>query len=476
MLEAAAAQCIEVERCVLGTMFSAPSCIAEAAKLLRGAHFFRDAHHRVFDAIVQVHSEGVSPDLVSVVAELTRRGQIDACGGPYEIAGLLESPGVPQNLPHYARAVREAWAERERTRIGLQLANGSASDAEVSRKLIETLDRIQSESIGENDPAKKWASLALTGSELVAADLPALPSWIGDGLLPSGELAFLTGHSGVGKTFLTVQLMSALSIGHTFNGLSTQACNVGLIELEMPWASIQRRVSALHSGDLSRMAFMCSPPGAVHVQEASVRDGIVAFCVKHALDVLIFDPFNRLHDADENSGSDMGHVLEGLHDIRRRTNVAMVVLHHVRKQPAVAGGPAANRSASLDSGRGSSRLTNDPATVMVLDETKGLIRLTFAKVRHAESPQPIYMKRNDRGFFDVSTDPMLETVRRRDQLTEMLHKAGPDGITAELAAEVLKVGVRTIQRDLGKIGAVMTRHGKHDKRWTLGEESGGFND
>ena len=453
-------------------MLQIPEAVPRAIAALKPGAFYFRAHAKTFEAIAAIHARLAPVDLITVCAELENSGYLAEVGGPGKVAALLECATSAANLDAHALLVRRAHATRERIRVGQELANGAAADPTLARDLLSQLERIEREAEGSHDPAAEWARQALSGRELIDASLPVLPSWMGDGLLPAGELAFLTGHSGVGKTFLTVQLMSALSIGHTFCGVPTQSCRVGLVELEMPWVSVQRRVASLHSGNFDNMAFLCSPPGAVHVNEPASRANVVAFCKLHQLDVLIFDPFNRLHDLDENSGSDMGHVLEGLHEIRRQSGVAILVLHHVRKTPSGVPAGQHSRASALDSGRGSSRLTNDPATVLSLDETKGFVRLTFGKVRHGLTPQPIYLKRNERGFFDVSDDPALAKTKREDAIRQMLEKAGNEGVSAETAAEILKVSEQTIRTYMKEAGARCVPFGKNDRRWVLGLDEG----
>ena len=115
---------------------------------------------------------------------------------------------------------------------------------------------------------------------------------------------------------------------------------------------------------------------------------------------------------------------------------------------------------------------NDPQVSIVdLDETKGMVRLDFAKVRHAQEPAPLYLKRNERGFFDVADDPALAQVKRADSLRMMLERAGDEGISARTAAEILGVTERTVRRDLEGLGAVLTIRGKHGRLWVLPQEA-----
>jgi len=464
---------LDSERAVLGAMLQFPDAVPRALAVLKPQAFYYQAHAKVFRAAAALHERHEPVDFVTVCAELTASGDLETCGGAAKLSLLLEAATTAANLEHYARLIRLAYATRERNRIGLMLANGAAEDPVAARDLLASLAQIEAEAEGSDRPADEWASRAMLGSDLVATDLPPLDSWLGDGLLVRGELAFLTGHSGIGKTFLALQLMSALSIGHTFCGIPTRAAKVGFVELEMPWGSVQQRLRALDPArsDLSRIAVVCEPPAAVHVREETVQAALIAFCRMHGIEVLVMDPFNRLHGDDENDNSDMGRVMEGLHTIRRETGVSILVLHHVRKQPSGLPQGGRSRTSSLDSMRGSSRLTNEPATIMALDETKGMVRLDFAKVRHAQEPAPLYLKRNERGFFDVADDPGLAQIKRADNLRLMLERAGDEGISARTAAEILSVTERTVRRDLEALGAVLTVRGKHGRLWVLPQEA-----
>lgn len=461
-------QALDAERAVLAAMLMDATAIPRAAACLTEGAFYRRAHAIVFRAILGMARARVPVDIVTLTDDLQHSGALAECGGAEGIASLLSADSGGANLEAHARLIRRAHAKRERIDVGRKLAAGT--DERSSLELIEHLRRIEEAATGEDDPATRWARSAMRGDELVSAELPALASWLGEGLLPAGELAFLTGHSGVGKTFLAVQIMSALSHGHTFCGLPTMSARVGLVELEMPWQSVQARLRALDPArsTLSRLSVLCEPPGALRVREPEGQRLLITFCEMHRLEVLVIDPFNRIHDDDENSNSDMGHVLEGLHEVRRRTGVSMLVLHHVRKVPS--GGPAAphTRTVALDAGRGSSRLTNDPATVMALDETKGFVRLTFAKVRHAEAPANLYLQRNERGFFDVAEDPSLVRVRRLDDLVGMLERAGSAGVSVDEIAERFGVHRNTARKHLEAVGATQFGSNRRSTRWALG--------
>ena len=78
-----------------------------AAELVDAGDFFRHAHQRVFDKMVNLNERGQVIDLVTLKDELGRSGDLDEVGGAAYIASLAD--GVPRstNVENYARIVKE---------------------------------------------------------------------------------------------------------------------------------------------------------------------------------------------------------------------------------------------------------------------------------------------------------------------------------------------------------------------------------
>jgi len=98
---------LEAERCVLGAILIHNDTFNQAAELIDADDFFRDAHRRVFDKMVDLNDRGEAIDLVTLKDELGRSGDLDGVGGPAYIAGLVD--GVPRSthIEHYAKIVKE---------------------------------------------------------------------------------------------------------------------------------------------------------------------------------------------------------------------------------------------------------------------------------------------------------------------------------------------------------------------------------
>ena len=104
---------LEAERCVLGAVLIHNAAFNQAAELIDADDFFRDAHRRVFDKMVDLNERGEVIDFVTLKNELARSGELDGVGGPAYIAGLVD--GVPRSthVEYYAQIVKEKSTRRK---------------------------------------------------------------------------------------------------------------------------------------------------------------------------------------------------------------------------------------------------------------------------------------------------------------------------------------------------------------------------
>ena len=61
------------------------------------------------------------------------------------------------------------------------------------------------------------------------------------------------------------------------------------------------------------------------------RKRLIATIQRHRPRLLILDPLVRLHRTDENSASDMSAILAELRALQRRYQLALILVHHLRK-------------------------------------------------------------------------------------------------------------------------------------------------
>jgi replicative DNA helicase len=97
----------DAEQAVLGAMLLDQDAALKAAELLDHSVFYREAHRRLFRAMVALTEQRVVLDHVTLRDELLRRSELESAGGVEYLAELVDSVATPANLEHHARILRE---------------------------------------------------------------------------------------------------------------------------------------------------------------------------------------------------------------------------------------------------------------------------------------------------------------------------------------------------------------------------------
>lgn len=100
-------QNLEAERAVLGSLLIEPSAIHTVVELVTPAHFYSDAHQKIFSAIIQLFDQSKPIDMLLIIEKLDREQQLDSVGGQGYIASLISSVSSAAHVEHYAHIVKE---------------------------------------------------------------------------------------------------------------------------------------------------------------------------------------------------------------------------------------------------------------------------------------------------------------------------------------------------------------------------------
>jgi replicative DNA helicase len=229
---------LEAERSVLGAILLHNDAFNLAAELIDSGDFYRDAHRRIFDKMVNLAEHNEAIDLITLKEELSRGGDLEEVGGPAYIAALVD--GVPRstNVEHYARIIKEKATLRNlifsANKI-LTTAYSAEEDADVILDQAESaIFAIADDKVGEGfvplkalaqgslDTIEKLASRqgSVTGVPTGFADLDEMTSG-----LQAGDLIIVAARPSMGKTSLVMNIAQHV-------GTSTDM-TVGVFSLEM---------------------------------------------------------------------------------------------------------------------------------------------------------------------------------------------------------------------------------------------------
>lgn len=312
--------------------------------------------------------------------------------------------------------------------------------------------------MGEN----KDAYTPMTLANLL--DGPTDIEWVVEPFIPPSASGLLAGNSGIGKTWLSLDMGLSIASGTPWLGrFKVQQGPVLIVDEENSELLLRVRLRKLlrgHGLDADELPLYFLIGKAVNLSPLKYSSG--ALVPTQSYDQLletvgqlepvlvIFDSLTRCHRANENSANEMAAVFANVKTLMDTTGASCLLNHHFRKS----GG---GRSRSGDRIRGSTDIRAFCDVTLLVDDRQGGCIITHDKTRCSE-PIPSFAvdfgHDGDDTFKichagEVDTSQAVKDVRRRtwDWLQDVLSD-GP--LTRqELIAKLDKVcSVRTLDEVL----------------------------
>ncbi|MGB8872919.1 MAG: replicative DNA helicase [Desulfobaccales bacterium] len=131
----------EAEQSVLGAILVRPEVLDRVADLIAAGDFYREAHGRIFQAMLDLYGRGDPVDLVTVSALLAERGQLEGVGGPVFLAGLSEQVGFATNADYYAGLVHDKAVLRRLLDTTQEIAGACFGPVEDVAEFLDTAEQ-----------------------------------------------------------------------------------------------------------------------------------------------------------------------------------------------------------------------------------------------------------------------------------------------------------------------------------------------
>jgi replicative DNA helicase len=234
-------QATEIEEAVLGAMMLETNALTAVIDILKPDTFYKDAHQKIFTAMLDLFGKSEPIDILTVTNELKKNGNLDVIGGPFYISQLVNRVASSANIEYHARIIMQKYIQRELIRISSEITKDAYED---TTDVLELLDNAEKNlfSIGEDNIRRKWEDMRTLVKEAInsiefASKMEGHLTGVGTGYT---KLDHITG--GWQKSYLVI-IASRPSMGKTAFTL-TMARNMA-VELKKPVAFFSLEMSAL---------------------------------------------------------------------------------------------------------------------------------------------------------------------------------------------------------------------------------------
>ncbi|MDR2070239.1 MAG: replicative DNA helicase [Treponema sp.] len=127
----------EAEKATLGAMLLDAEAVSVAMQYLKPGDFYINRNRRVFEAIRTLSDQGLKADIITIVEELKRTGELDGAGGPPYVASLTNVVPTTANIDYYAKVVQDCSLRRSLIRVSNEVVAKSFDESQESRVILE---------------------------------------------------------------------------------------------------------------------------------------------------------------------------------------------------------------------------------------------------------------------------------------------------------------------------------------------------
>ena len=214
---------IDAEKAFLGAFIQDGALLESAATSIDPSEFYFDSHRSIFEALLDLFQLGEPVDLVTLEARLRARGENISTA---DLAAMAEA-SVPSllHVKRYAAIIREAAKKRQFLSILISAQerfSSSAEDRDLLGETIASLTALQTNGKGKYGGAQP---VLVRVSDVEREEV----AWLWEGRIPLGKLTLLEGDPGVGKSFCSLAIATAVTRGSGLPGQTKTAPGCVLI-------------------------------------------------------------------------------------------------------------------------------------------------------------------------------------------------------------------------------------------------------
>ncbi|MEP0822435.1 MAG: replicative DNA helicase [Ignavibacterium sp.] len=232
---------------VLGAMLIEKEAIAKAVEVLDETAFYKPSHQQIFGAMVGLFERSEPVDLITLVEELRRRGQLEKVGGEVYLTELTSRTTSAANIEFHAHIVLEKALMRQLIGSSAEVINRAYRETEDALDLLDEAEQ-RIFQISEQRMKKTFVSMntavhstmelleSIHGKHSGITGVPAGFTELDNitGGFQKSDLVIVAGRPSQGKTALVLSIARNASVLHNVP--------IGFFSLEMSTQQLVMRL------------------------------------------------------------------------------------------------------------------------------------------------------------------------------------------------------------------------------------------
>ncbi len=362
-------QALPLEEAVLGAIMLDKNAFSIVLDILRADSFYSEAHQFIYKAMQRLFERSQPIDMLTVMEELKKTGELEVIGGPAYLASLTNKVASAANIEYHARIISQKFMQRELIRVSTTIIRDAFEDTTDVFDLLDTAEQglygiVQQNMSRSYEALGALASKAykqiqelqnkedgLTGVPTGFTDLDRLTS----GWQPS-DLIIIAARPGMGKTSFVLSMARNAALDYK-KPVAIFSLEMSNIQLAQRLISIEAEVSSskLRTGKLEPDELVKLHEAIEHIGEAPIyiddTPGINIFELRakcrrmkmhHDIQLIIIDYLQLMSGGGENQRGnreqEVSAISRALKGLAKELGVPVIALSQLSRAVEVRGG------------------------------------------------------------------------------------------------------------------------------------------
>lgn len=354
-------QARELEEAVLGALMLEKDAYSIVSDILKPESFYDPIHQIIYKAIVGLAVRQAPIDMLTVVEQLKKEGELEVVGGPVYIGQLTEKVGSAAHIEFHARIIAQKYLARELISFSSTVANKAFDETsdvddlmqEAEGKLFEISQRNVKKDVTQINPIIKEAldllqiaanrDDGLSGLQTGFTALDKITSgW------QNSDLVVIAARPAMGKTAFVLSMAKNMAVSYNYPValFSLEMANVQLVNrlivntCEIPGEKIKNGQLAAYEWEQLDFKIKELYDAPLYIDDTpslsvfELRTKARRLVREHGVKMIIIDYLQLMNASGMNYGSreqEVSMISRSLKGLAKELNIPIIALSQLNR-------------------------------------------------------------------------------------------------------------------------------------------------